>query len=102
MTNTHGLRTTGRPTGNFGKAKVQGKRESLDFSPSILNRDELNIPNRDSSISRLEEAFVQTSDPRMKAVIGDMLRKFRAQAIQTPKPPSKPDTSYWDEIKRVR
>ncbi len=45
MAANHGLRTTGRPTGNFGRNKVQGKRESLDLNGTILNRENLRIPD---------------------------------------------------------
>jgi hypothetical protein len=82
MTNNkanHGLRTTGTHTGNFGKAKVQGKRGELDLTPEILNRENLRIPNRQAAYSRLEEAYEKTTDPRLKQFLADELAKYRAQ-----------------------
>ena len=53
MAANHGLRTTGRPTGNFGRQKVQGKRDSLDLTKEILNRENLRIPQRDEAFTKL-------------------------------------------------
>lgn len=75
----HGLRTTGTHTGNFGHAKVQGKRGELDLTKEILNRDNLRIPNRQEAYSRLAEAYSKTSDPRLKRFLADELAKYRAQ-----------------------
>ncbi len=75
----HGLRTTGTHTGNFGRAKVQGKRDSLDLTKEILNKDDLRIPNRQAAYSRLEEAFQKTDDPKLKRFLADELAKYRAQ-----------------------
>jgi hypothetical protein len=76
---SHGLRTTGTHTGNFGRAKVQAKRENLDLTPEILNRENLRIPNRQEAYARLEEAYSKTTDPRLKRFIADELAKYRAQ-----------------------
>jgi hypothetical protein len=75
----HGLRTTGTHTGNFGRAKVQGKRESLDLSKEILKKEDLRIPNRQEAYSRLREAYHKTDDPKLKAFIAQELAKYRAQ-----------------------
>lgn len=77
---THALRTTGRPTGNFGRNKVQGKPGELDLTKEILNRDGLRIPNRQEAIARLDEAFEKTTDPKLKRFLAEELRKARAQA----------------------
>ena len=79
MANSHGLRTTGTHTGNFGHAKVQGKRDSLDLTKEILNRENLRIPNRKEAHSRLEEAYEKTTDPRLKKFLSEELAKIRAQ-----------------------
>lgn len=76
----HGLRTTGTHTGNFGRAKVQGKRGELDLTKEILNRDNLRIPTRQAAQARLEEAFEKTTDPKLKRFLAEELRKARAQA----------------------
>ena len=75
----HGLRTTGTHTGNFGRAKVQGKRESLDLSKEILKKDDLRIPNRQEAYQRLQEAYEKTTDKRLKAYLKEELAKYRAQ-----------------------
>ncbi len=40
------LRTQGRVTGNFGRNKVEGKRQSLELSKSTLSKENLRIPRR--------------------------------------------------------
>lgn len=75
----HGLRTTGTHTGNFGRAKVQGKRGELDLSKEILNRDNLRIPNRQTAYQRLAEAYEKATDPKLKKFLAEELAKYRAQ-----------------------
>jgi len=79
MSTNHGLRTTGTHTGNFGHAKVQGKRGELDLTKEILNRDNLRIPNRQEAYSRLQEAYSKTTEPRLKRFLAEELAKYRAQ-----------------------
>jgi hypothetical protein len=82
MTNNranHGLRTTGTHTGNFGRAKVQGKRGELDLTPKILNKDDLRIPNREEAYSRLQEAYEKTDDKNLRKFLAEELAKYRAQ-----------------------
>jgi hypothetical protein len=82
MTNNranHGLRTTGTHTGNFGRAKVQGKRGELDLTPKILNKDNLRIPNREEAYSRLQEAYEKTNDRKLRKFLAEELAKYRAQ-----------------------
>ena len=99
----HGLRTTGRPTGNFGKAKVQGRPGELDLTKEILAKENLRIPNRDEVYTRLVIAYNTTTDPKLKAGLWEILKK----RIATVKP-SKPSVSvqheetHWDIIKRTR
>jgi hypothetical protein len=76
----HGLRTSGTHTGNFGRAKVQGKRESLDLSQNILKKDGLRIPDRQEAYARLQEAYEKTDDPKLKRFLAEELAKARAQA----------------------
>jgi hypothetical protein len=75
----HGLRTTGRPTGNFGRAKVQGKRETLDLTKDILNKDDLRIPSRQEAQARLVEAYEKATDPKLRRFLREELAKIRAQ-----------------------
>jgi hypothetical protein len=99
----HGLRTAGRPNGNFGAARIQGKRDALDLSDTILNRDNLRIPQRDQAFTRLWEAYNIATDPKLKEFLAETLAKRQA-AIQPPKvkPMQKPPAPYWDRIKAVR
>jgi hypothetical protein len=50
---THGLRTTGTHTGNFGRAKCKGNPGELDLTKEILNKDNLRIPDRDEALKGL-------------------------------------------------
>ena len=76
----HGLRTTGTHTGNFGRAKVQGRRGELDLTKEILNKDGLRIPSRQEAYSRLQEAYRKTDDPKLKRFLAEKLKEARAQA----------------------
>jgi hypothetical protein len=75
----HGLRTTGTHTGNFGRQKIQAKKESLDLTKEILNRENLRIPNRQEAHARLLEAYQKTTDPKLKRFLAEELAKYRAQ-----------------------
>jgi hypothetical protein len=100
---THGLRTTGRPTGNFGRAKVQAKRESLDLTKAILSRENLRIPSPEESYAKLVLAYNQTTDPKLKASLWEILKRRRAtlQPIKV-KSNERPSSPYWENIRRVR
>ncbi len=100
----HGLRTTGVHTGNFGRPKVKGNRGQLDLTPSILHRDDMQIPNRDEAFTRLQEAYNKTDDVRLKATLAEMLmdRKRQVQRTAAPVEPQPELSEYWEEIKRTR
>ncbi len=102
-TNNHGLRTTGRPTGNFGRAKVQGKPGELDLTKEILNRDNLRIPTQADAFTRLQIAYDTTTDVKLKAFLAEQLAKRKA-ATTLPKvqPNERPRSPYWEEIRQVR
>jgi hypothetical protein len=104
MGNNHGLRTTGRPTGNFGRQKVKGNRGELDLTYAILHRDNMHIPSRDSAFTRLQEAYNKTEDPKLKATLAEMLEDRARQIKQRAAvEPTQPELSeYWEEIKRTR
>lgn len=100
---SHGLRTTGRPTGNFGRNKVQAKKETLDLTKAILNRDNLRIPHRDEAFTRLQIAYNTTTDPKLRAFLAETLAKRNASTQQPKvKPMEKPSAPYWDRIKETR
>ncbi len=103
MAANHGLRTTGRPTGNFGRNKVQGKRESLDLNGTILNRENLRIPDPNESYNKLVIAYNTTTDTKLKAALWEILKRRKAtlQPVKV-KPQEKPDTTHWDQIKLYR
>ena len=99
----HGLRTTGTHTGNFGYAKVKGKPGELDLTKEILNRDNLRIPPKESSFTLMQIAYNKTDDPRMKQVLGEMLRSRNATLRQPEvKQEGRPASPYWDYVKETR
>ena len=96
------LRTEGAVTGNFGRQKVQAKRETLDLTPEILTRDNLRIPPRDAAYERLVEAYNKTTDARLKRGLWDLIKQRRATVTaRKPAPVVKVET-VWDEIARTR
>lgn len=99
----HGLRTTGVHTGNFGRPKVQGKRDSLDISKETLKKDNLQIPDRDEAFTKLVIAYNTTDDARLKAALWDILKRRKAtlQPIKV-KQNERPDSPYWESVRRVR
>jgi hypothetical protein len=99
----HGLRTTGTHTGNFGKAKVQGRPGDLDLTKEILNKDNLQIPNRDEAFTKLVIAYNTTTDSKLKASLWEILKRRKAtlQPIKV-KPNERPSSPYWEDIRRVR
>lgn len=103
MSNNHGLRTTGTHTGNFGKAKVQGKRETLDLTKEILSKDNLQIPNRDEAFTKLVTAYNTTTDLKLRAALWEMLRARKATLQPTKvKPMVKPTSEFGDYCRRTR
>lgn len=99
----HGLRTTGVHTGNFGRQKVQGKRETLDLTKEILSRENLRIPPRDEAFTKLVTAYNTTTDLKLRAALWEMLRARKATLTPTKvKPHERPDSPYWENIRRVR
>jgi hypothetical protein len=89
--------------GNFGAARVQGKRESLDLTKEILNKDNLRIPNPSESYNKLVIAYNTTTDAKLKAALWEILRARKATLTPTKvKPNERPDSPYWENIRRVR
>lgn len=99
----HGLRTTGRPTGNFGRAKVQAKRDSLDLTKEILNRENLRIPSPDESYAKLVQAYNLATDAKLKAGLWEILKRRKAtlQPIEV-KTSERPVSEYWEMVREVR
>lgn len=100
---SHGLRTTGTHTGNFGRSKVKGKPGELDLTKEILNRENLHIPERFEAFTRLVQAYNETTDARLKAGLWEILKRRKA-TLQPAKVKlaKEPDKTYWDQIKLVR
>ena len=98
----HGLRTTGRPTGNFGRQKIQAKKESLDLTKEILNKENLHIPDRDVAFTRLVEAYNTSEDPKLRVTLWEMLKRRRATLQPVEVKPYSPDKTHWDLIKLTR
>jgi hypothetical protein len=99
---SHGLRTTGTHTGNFGKSKVKGKPGELDLTKEILNREDLRIPSRDEAFTKLVIAYNTTNDPKLKAGLWEILKRRRATLSPTEVKPSIPDRTHWDLIQLTR
>ena len=99
----HGLRTSGRPTGNFGRAKCKGKPGELDLTKEILSKENLRIPSRDEAFTKLVLAYNTTTDARLKAGLWEILKRRQAtlQPIEV-KPNERPTSPYWEDIRRVR
>jgi hypothetical protein len=103
MAANHGLRTTGRPTGNFGRNKIQAKKDSLDLTKEILNRENLRIPQRDEAFTKLVIAYNTTDDSKLKAALWEILKRRKATLQPTEvKPNDRPGAPYWENIRRVR
>ncbi len=100
----HGLRTTGRPTGNFGRPKQKGKPGELDLTKEILNKENLRIPDRDDAFTRLVEAYNKSTDPKLRKTLWEMLRRRRATLHSQPNTNSHEDTTddFWEMVRRVR
>ena len=69
---THGLRTTGTHTGNFGRQKVKAGSRLNDIG--VTNAEVVNITRPDDYTRRLLEALDKTEDPRLKSFIYNELR----------------------------
>jgi hypothetical protein len=102
MANNHGLRTTGTHTGNFGKAKVQGRPGQLDLTKEILSKDNLCIPNPDEAFTRLVEAYNKSTDSRLKATLWDMLKRRKATLQPTVIKHEVPISEFGEYCRRVR
>ena len=99
----HGLRTTGRPTGNFGRPKQKGKPGELDLTNEILNKEDLRIPGRDEAFTKLVAAYNTTDDPRLKAGLWEILKRRQAQIKPTEvKPNERPRAEFWEMVRNVR
>ncbi len=98
----HGLRTTGRPNGNFGKAKIQAKRESLDLTKEILRKENLRIPDPDQAYAKLVEAYNATTDSKLKAGLWELLKRRKATLQPIEVKPTVCDRTHWDLVKLTR
>ena len=97
------LRTEGRVSGNFGRNKVEGKRQTLDLSSNTLNKDSLRIPDPREVYERLEQAYTVTTDPELKAYLAEMLKKRKATTrTRAAEKTTRPRSEYWEEVNRVR
>jgi len=88
--------------GNYGAPKVQGKRDTLDLTPEILNRSTLRIPSREEAFARLAEAYNTTTDPKLKADLWEMLRVRIATVTPRKEAPVRRQETFWDVVRRER
>jgi hypothetical protein len=89
--------------GNFGAARIQGKRDSLDLTKEILNRDNLRIPDPNESYNKLVIAYNTTTDAKLKAALWEMLRARKAtlQPVKV-KPMVKPTSEFAEYCRLTR
>lgn len=89
--------------GNFGAARIQGKRDSLDLTPDILNKENLRIPSRDEAFTKLEIAYNTTTDPKMRTALWEILKRRKAtlQPVKV-KVNERPRAEFWEMVRRVR
>jgi hypothetical protein len=100
---TSGRKKQENLNGNFGAARIQGKRDSLDLTKEILNRENLRIPQRDEAFTKLVQAYNTTTDPRLKAGLWEILKKRKATLTPIKvKSNERPESPYWEDIRRVR
>ena len=89
--------------GNFGAARIQGKRDSLDLTKEILNKENLRIPQRDEGFTRLVTAYNTTTDLKLRAALWEMLRARKATLQPTKvKPMVKPTSEFAEYCRRTR
>lgn len=99
----HGLRTTGVHTGNFGRQKIQAKKDTLDLTKEILSKDNLRIPAQDAAYTKLVAAYNATTDPKLKAGLWEILKRRKATLQPNEvKPNESPVSEYWEMVRRVR
>jgi hypothetical protein len=87
--------------GNFGAARIQGKRDSLDLTKEILSKDNLQIPNRDEAFTKLVVAYNTTTDLKLRAALWEMLRARKATLQPTKVKPMVKPTSEFAEYCRL-
>ena len=89
--------------GNFGAARVQAKRQTLDLTKEILNKDNLRIPSRDDAYERLVTAYNLTTDPKMRETLWEMLRRRKATLQPTTvKPDATPRSEFAEMCRATR
>jgi hypothetical protein len=89
--------------GNFGAARIQGKRDSLDLTKEILNRENLRIPDPDKSFTLLVQAYNTTTDEKLRAALWEMLRARKATLQPTKvKPMEKPSSEFAEYCRLTR
>lgn len=96
------LRTQGRVTGNFGRNKVEGKRQILELSKEVLSKEGLRIPSRQEVYSRLQDAYNITTDPSLKKFILSELKKRDVQRSRPKVLTCEVRSEFWEEVRRVR
>ena len=87
--------------GNFGAARIQGKRDSLDLTKEILNRENLRIPDPNESYNKLVIAYNTTTDAKLKAALWEMLKRRKATLQQVKVKPMVKPTSEFAEYCRL-
>jgi hypothetical protein len=71
------LRTQGRISGNFGKAKVKSGSSLKEIG--MTNCEVVNLTTQDEYLNRMIDAYQKTTDPNLKKFIYEEVRKIKIQ-----------------------
>ncbi len=71
------LRTEGRVSGNFGRAKVKSGSPLRDIG--VTKAKVVNITKKEDYLERLQSAYQKTNDPKMKEFLYWEIKKILVQ-----------------------
>lgn len=74
------LRTQGRVSGNFGRAKVKAGSTMSDIG--VTKVEKIKCVTQDAYLNRMKEAYEATNDPKLKEFIYGEIRKILIQRNQ--------------------
>ena len=71
------LRTEGRVTGNFGRAKTKAGSQLTDIG--VSDKEFINVVTQDEYLNRMYQAFDTTDSPRLKQFCYTQIRNILVQ-----------------------
>ena len=69
------LRTSGRVSGNFGRAKSKAGSPLKEIG--MTNAKVVNLTTQDEYLKKMSEAYHKTDDPKLKKFIYEEIRKIQ-------------------------